>query len=148
MSGIRREPIGKGLARVITGPGVDFGYYHKTTGELSFLGYPYQLLPIAGKTGTAQGFGNYPWNDSSAFGVFSLNPAKPFSAFAYLEKSGFGSQAAAPVVKCIFTVLAGQYRLDAVIPADPLNSNRAIAAPPIGLRNPLCLAGLRSDNRD
>ena len=148
MSGIRREPIVKGLARVITGPGVDFGYYHKTTGELSFLGYPYKLLPIAGKTGTAQGFGNYPWNDSSAFGVFSLNPAKPFSAFAYLEKSGFGSQAAAPVVKCIFTVLAGQYRLDAVTPADPLNSNRAIAAPPIGLRNPLCLAGLRSDNRD
>ena len=25
------------------------------------------VLPIAGKTGTAQGAGSYPWNDSSAF---------------------------------------------------------------------------------
>ena len=148
MSGERREPIVKGLARVITGPGVNFDYYHKTTGELSFRGYPYNLLPIAGKTGTAQGFGNYPWNDSSAFGAFSLDPAKPYSAFAFLEKAGYGSQAAAPVVKCIFTALAGQYRLDAVTPADPLNSNRAVAAPALGLRNPMCLAGLRSESRD
>ena len=29
---------------------------------------------------------------------------------AYLEKSGYGSKAAAPVVKCIFTALAGQTR--------------------------------------
>lgn len=148
MSGDRRDPIVSGMARVITGPGVNFDYYHKTTGELTFRGYPYKLLPIAGKTGTAQGLGNYPWNDSSAFGAFSLDPAKPYSAFAYLEKAGYGSQAAAPVVKCIFTALAGQYRLDPLTAADPLNTNRAFAAPPIGLRNPMCLAGLRSESRD
>lgn len=148
MSGDRRDPIVKGLSRVITGPGVYFDYYHKTTGENTFRGYPYRVLPIAGKTGTAQGFGNLPWNDSSAFGAFSLDPTKPYSAFAYLEKSGYGSQAAAPVVKCIFTALAGEYRLDPVVAADPLNTNTAVAAPPASLRNPLCLVGLSSENRD
>jgi hypothetical protein len=33
------------LARVITGPGVNYGTYHKTTGELLFKGYPYGVLP-------------------------------------------------------------------------------------------------------
>lgn len=148
MSGERREPIVKGLSRVITGPGVNFGYYHKTTGENTFRGYPYDLLPIAGKTGTAQGFGNLPWNDSSAFGVFSLDPTQPYSGYAYLEKAGYGSQAAAPVIKCIFTALAGTYRLDPIVAADPLNTNSALAAPPTTLRNPLCLAGSSSENRD
>lgn len=148
MSGDRREPIIKGLARVITGPGVTFGYYHKTTGENLFRGYPYKILPIAGKTGTAQGFGNLPWNDSSAFAAFSLDPALPYTAYAYLEKSGYGSQAAAPVIKCLFTALAGEYRLDPVIPADPLNINSAVAAPPSTLRNPVCLAGVGSESRD
>ena len=44
-------------------------------------------LPIAGKTGTAQGAGSYPWNDSSAFGAFSLDATKPYTVFAYLEKT-------------------------------------------------------------
>ena len=74
MTGDRLAPIVRGMARVITGPGVNFDYYHKTTGELLFKGYPYDVLPIAGKTGTAQGFGNLPWNDSSAFGAYSLDP--------------------------------------------------------------------------
>lgn len=148
MTGDRREPIVRGMSRVITGPGVNFDYYHKTTGELLFKGYPYDLLPIAGKTGTAQGFGNLPWNDSSAFGAYSLDPLQPYSAFAYLEKSGYGSQAAAPVLKCIFTALAGRYKLDGVVTADPLNVQSGIAAPPTYLRNPSCLAGGRSESRD
>jgi penicillin-binding protein 2 len=148
MTGDRLDPIVRGMARVIRGPGINFDYYHKTTGELLFKGYPYDVLPIAGKTGTAQGFGNLPWNDSSAFGAFSLDPLQPYSAFAYLEKSGYGSQAAAPVLKCIFTALAGRYKLDGVIAADPLNIQSGIAAPPTYLRNPSCLAGGRSDSRD
>lgn len=148
MSGDRRDPIVKGLTRVITGPGVTFGYYHKSTGELTFRGYPYKILPIAGKTGTAQGFGNLPWNDSSAFGAFSLDPTRPYSAYAYLEKAGYGSQAAAPVIKCLFTALAGEYRLDPVVAADPLIISSAVPAPPSSLRNPLCLAGVGSESRD
>ena len=72
---------------------MNYDFYHKATGENLFKGYPYNDLPIAGKTGTAQGLGNLPWNDSSAFGAFSLDPAQPYSAFAYLEKAGYGSQA-------------------------------------------------------
>ncbi|MEY2778953.1 MAG: penicillin-binding protein 2 [Actinomycetota bacterium] len=150
MSGDRRDPIVRGLQRVIRGPGVNFDSYHKTTGELLFRGYPYAELPIAGKTGTAQGFGNLPWNDSSAFGAFSLSPRGEYkyAAFAYLEKSGYGSQAAAPVVKCLYVALAGKYRFDPINAADPLNTNASLAATPTYLRNPSCLVGGRSDSRD
>ena len=143
-----RDPIVRGLQRVIKGPGVDYDYYHKATGEQLFRSYPYEQLPIAGKTGTAQGFGNLPWNDSSVFGAFSLDPAQPYTVFAYLEKSGYGSQAAAPVAKCIFLALAGEYRLDPVTVAEPLNLASTATAPPLTMRNPLCLAGIRSEGRD
>jgi penicillin-binding protein 2 len=150
MTGDRRDPIVRGLQRVIRGPGVNFGSYHKTTGELLFRGYPYAELPIAGKTGTAQGLGNLPWNDSSAFGAFSLSPRSEYkySAFAYLEKSGYGSQAAAPVVKCMYVALAGKYRFDPINAADPLNTNSSLAAQPTYLRNPSCLVSGRSESRD
>jgi penicillin-binding protein 2 len=144
------KPIVRGLQRVIRGPGTNFGSYHKTTGELLFRGYPYAELPIAGKTGTAQGFGNLPWNDSSAFGAFSLSPRPEYkyAAFAYLEKAGYGSQAAAPVVKCLYIALAGKYRFDPLNVADPLNTASSDAAQPLNLRNPSCLVGGRSESRD
>ena len=148
MTPVIRGPIAKGMARVITGPGVNFDYYHKATGENIFRGYDYEKLPIAGKTGTAQGFGNLPWNDSSAFGAFSLDGSQPYTVYAYLEKAGYGSQAAAPVVKCIFTALAGDYRYDDVRPADPLDKASFAVAPPTSLRNPLCLVGGASDTRE
>jgi penicillin-binding protein 2 len=144
------QPIVRGLQRVIRGPGTNYDGYHKTTGELLFRGYPYAELPIAGKTGTAQGFGNLPWNDSSAFGAFSLSPRPDYryAAFAYLEKAGYGSQAAAPVVKCLYIALAGKYRFDPLNVADPLNTASSTAAQPMYLRNPSCLVGGRSESRD
>jgi len=144
------KPIVRGLQRVIRGPGTNFGTYHKTTGELLFRGYPYAELPIAGKTGTAQGLGNLPWNDSSAFGAFSLSPRAEYkyAAFAYLEKSGYGSQAAAPVVKCLYIALAGKYRFDELNFAEQLNTNSNLAAQPTYLRNPSCLVSGRSESRD
>jgi penicillin-binding protein 2 len=144
------KPIVRGLQRVIRGPGTNFGSYHKTTGELLFRGYPYAELPIAGKTGTAQGFGNLPWNDSSAFGAFSLSPRAEYkyAAFAYLEKSGYGSQAAAPVVKCMYIALAGKYRFDDLNLAEQLNTTSNLAAQPVYLRNPSCLVSGRSESRD
>ena len=144
------KPIVRGLQRVIRGPGTNFGTYHKTTGELLFRGYPYAELPIAGKTGTAQGLGNLPWNDSSAFGAFSLSPRAEYkyAAFAYLEKSGYGSQAAAPVVKCMYIALAGKYRFDNLNVAEQLNTSSNLAAQPMYLRNPSCLVSGRSESRD
>lgn len=143
-----RDPIVEGLTRVVNGPGVRSDIYHSTTGERLFKSYPKNVLPIAGKTGTAQGFGNLPWNDSSAFGAFSKNPEKPYTVYAYLEKSGFGSRAAAPVVKCIFTALAERTRVDPAVPADPLDRSSVAPATSQSLTNPLCLVGSGSTVRD
>ncbi len=138
-----RNPIIEGLSRVIEGPGSEFpaGFLHRATGELLFQTYPYEALPIAGKTGTAQGASNYPWNDSSAFGAFSLDDTRPYTVVAYLEKSGYGAKAAAPVVKCMFTMLAGQLTPDAVQPSDPLDLRSPVAAPPRELTDQRCLQG-------
>ena len=140
------EPIIGGLARVtnafrVRNPGVSYPstFYHTTTGEKLFETYPMKDLPIAGKTGTAQGASSYPWNDSSAFAAFSLDKSKPFTVVAYLEKSGFGAKAAAPVVKCIFTALAGKTAMDPVLPSDPLDVNSLSPAPPTQLTDSSCM---------
>ncbi len=142
------DPIIRGLTRVIEGPGVRSDIYHSTTGEKLFRSYPSRALPIAGKTGTAQGAGNLPWNDSSVFGSFSKDPKQPYSVVAYLEKSGYGSRAAAPVVKCVYTALAGKTTVAKAVPADPLDiASFAVASPQL-LPNPLCLVGVGSSVRD
>jgi penicillin-binding protein 2 len=142
------DPIVRGLTRVIEGPGVTSDFYHATTGEKLFRSYPSKSLPIAGKTGTAQGAGNLPWNDSSVFGSFSKDPKQPYSVVAYLEKSGYGSRAAAPVVKCVYTALAGKVAVAPAVPADPLDiASFAVASPQL-LSNPLCLVGVGSSVRD
>jgi penicillin-binding protein 2 len=135
------DPIIAGLKRVITGRGVRYPstFYHATTGETLFRNYPYDKLTIAGKTGTAQGFASKPWNDSSAFAAFSTNPFKPYTVVAYLEKSGYGSKAAAPVVKCIFEALSGSVHLDAVVPSDPLDVTSLVPAAPVSLPSSNCL---------
>lgn len=142
------EPIVRGLTRVIEGPGVTSDIYHSTTGEKLFRSYPSRSLPIAGKTGTAQGAGNLPWNDSSVFGSFSKDPKQPYSIVAYLEKSGYGSRAAAPVVKCVYTALAGKTTVAKAVPADPLDTASFAVASPQLLPNPLCLVGVGSSVRD
>jgi hypothetical protein len=52
------------------------------------------------------------------------------------------------VVKCIFSALAGNYRYDEVLPADPLDKASFDVAPTTSLRNPLCLVGGSSDVRE
>ncbi len=143
-----REPIVRGLARVITGPGVTSDYYHSTTGEKLFERYPYDLLPIAGKTGTAQGAASLPWNDSSAFAAFSLDPNQPVVAAAYLEKAGYGSRAAAPVVKCALMAYSGAVRLSPVLPSNPLDINSVFSAPQRELADRACLSGASFGGRD
>ncbi|MEI8391023.1 MAG: penicillin-binding transpeptidase domain-containing protein [Actinomycetes bacterium] len=143
-----RDPIVRGLTRVITGPGVTFGSYHSTTGERLFRSYPYDALPIAGKTGTAQGRAGLPWNDSSAFGAFSLDPSRPIVVTAYLEKSGYGAKAAAPVVKCLFMAIAGVAKMNEVLPSNPLDITATVAAPQRLLPNKSCLGGGAYGGRD
>jgi penicillin-binding protein 2 len=144
------DPIRQGLRRVIKGPGVEYpaGRKRSPTGEKLFKDYDYERLPIAGKTGTAQGFKSFPWNDSSAFSAFSLDPAQPYVVGAYLEKSGYGSRAAAPVVKCIFSALAGTRTPDPVQVSEPLDLGSTVAAPPIFLADTSCLNGADITQRD
>jgi penicillin-binding protein 2 len=131
-----RDPIVNGLRRVVVGPGVNG---KNPTGFLTFQRFPNDEIPLAGKTGTAQGAGNKPENDSSVFAAFSLDARMPYTVTAYLEKSGYGSQAAAPVVKCMFLALAGKYALDPVLMANPLDVDGDIVAMPKQLANPGCL---------
>jgi penicillin-binding protein 2 len=142
-----RGEITRGLRRVITGPGTTSDYYHSTTGEKLFYTYPSNAIPIAGKTGTAQGAGNYPWNDSSAFAAYSVDPERPFTVAAYLEKSGYGSQAAGPVVKCIFMQLSGIAPADPVVLSDPLDTSSLVPAESQSLRDQSCYAGRFSPTR-
>jgi penicillin-binding protein 2 len=139
------RPIVDGLTRVIRGPGVFWGFNHETTGQRLFANFP---VNIAGKTGTAQGAANLPWNDSSVFAAFGIPDPNvensvevPYTVVAYLEKSGYGSKAAAPVVKCVFLALTGQVTLDPVTISDPLDLNGFTAAPARQLRNTFCLNG-------
>jgi penicillin-binding protein 2 len=136
-----RAPIVEGLRRVVCpeqGCGVTSDSYHKTTGEQLFYDYPTEAIPIAGKTGTAQGANNYPWNDSSVFTAFSLDETQPYVVTAYLEKAGYGSQAAAPVVKCTFLVLSGLRATESVELSDPLDLNTSEAAPAQQLADTSC----------
>ncbi|MBG7603357.1 MAG: hypothetical protein IZT58_01825 [Actinobacteria bacterium] len=139
--------ISEGLRRVIQGPGTTSDFYHSTTGEKLFYFYPRSAIPVAGKTGTAQGAGNYPWNDSSAFAAYSRDPARPYTVTAYLEKSGYGSQGAGPVVKCMFLQLSGIAPTDPVVLSDPLDAESEVAAGPKRLADTSCYDGRFSNVR-
>ncbi len=141
MSSEMREEINRGLTRVITGPGTTSDQYHSTTGEKLFYNYPSSAIPIAGKTGTAQGAGNYPWTDSSAFAAYSRDPERPYTVAAYLEKAGYGSQGAAPVVKCMFLQLSGLVASDPVRLSDPLDTDSTEAAPQKWMPDTSCFEG-------
>ncbi len=135
------QEIDNGLRRVITGPGTTSDSYHSTTGEKLFYYYPDSAIPLSGKTGTAQGAGNYPWNDSSAFAAYSRDPSRPYTVAAYLEKAGYGSQAAAPVVKCVFLQMSGLQPSDPVVLSDALDTSSDLPAQPLQLTDPSCFAG-------
>lgn len=131
-----------GLSRVVTpGGGLNSsitGFYHSATGENLFFDYPDSAIPLAGKTGTAQGLNNYPWHDSSAFVAFSLDSDHPYVMSAYLEKAGYGSQAAGPVVKCTFMALSGVAPMDEIAPSDPLDVDSSVVAPSQRLSDTWC----------
>jgi len=122
------QPIIEGLRQNVTGPGVNDR--STTAEELWDVNYPETAIRVAGKTGTAQGFKSFPWNDSSAFGAFSLDPAQPWTVTSYLEKAGAGSTGAAPIVKCIYLALSRVIPTEPVVVSDPLDLTSADVARP------------------
>ena len=135
-------PIWSGMHRVTHGPGVTYnGFYHDTTGRSLFQGFP---VDLAGKTGTAQGAASLPWNDSSVFGAFSEKDDLPYTVVSYLEKSGYGAKAAAPVTKCVFLALDHATAMDPVQISNPLDLTSTQVAAPMQLKSTGCL-GITGD---
>jgi penicillin-binding protein 2 len=136
------DPIQRGIRQNITGPGAND---HSTTAQELFADYPADAIPVAGKTGTAQGRGSYPWNDSSAFTAYSVDPAHPYTVTSYLEKAGYGSVGAAPVVKCMFEALSGVLPLDPVVLSEPLDTTQDKAAKDLPKVDYSCMASTNAN---
>jgi penicillin-binding protein 2 len=96
-----RNPILTGLEGVVDPKG-------DGTAKDVFVGFPLNQFPIAGKTGTAQTGAGRSVDDTSLFMGFQVDaaPLHPqYTIGAVLEKSGFGAQAAAPLVRTLFDSL-------------------------------------------
>ena len=89
-----REPLLEGLV----------GVPRSGTATRAFAGFPLNDFPIAGKTGTAQVDNRA---DTAVFTAFGPAPAPRYQVSVFLEESGFGGTAAAPVARALFDVLAG-----------------------------------------
>ena len=89
-----RQPLLDGLA----------GVPRSGTAAGAFSGFPLDQFPVAGKTGTAQVQGKA---DTAVFTAFGPLPAPRYEVAVFLQESGFGATAAAPVARAVFEGLAG-----------------------------------------
>ncbi|WP_334144960.1 penicillin-binding protein 2 [Rhabdothermincola sp.] len=96
-----RDPIVQGLRGVTTDP--------KGTAYAPFRGFDQAAFPVASKTGTAEVKGKA---DSSWFAAFAPVDAPRYAMVAILEESGFGAEAAAPVVRSLLELVSGQRLTD------------------------------------
>jgi len=80
----------------------------------AFQGFPLSLIPVAGKTGTAQVAGK---GDTSLFvGMFGGTVAAPrYVVAVVVEQAGFGAQTAAPIARRIIEAMNGQPNPPAVV---------------------------------
>jgi penicillin-binding protein 2 len=92
------DPILQGLQGVVS--------EHGGTGYAAFQGFDLTKFPLAGKTGTAQVNGK---GDTSLFASFGPIGRPQYTIVAVLEESGFGADAAAPVVRHIWETVTGQH---------------------------------------
>jgi penicillin-binding protein 2 len=95
----------------------------------AFSGFPIDLFPVAGKTGTAQVDGKA---DTALFSAFGPIPDPRYQITVVIEEAGFGGTSSAPVVRSLFDALAGFRPLpdapaggNLVIPDQPLSTSGA-----------------------
>jgi penicillin-binding protein 2 len=111
------EPVVKAqvpMAPEVLGPIVD-GLIGVTNGRGgtatgTFAGFDQSGFRLAAKTGTAEVAGKA---DTSVFAGFAPVGAPQYAFTAILEESGFGSDAAAPVIRRILELITGQSVTDA-----------------------------------
>jgi penicillin-binding protein 2 len=89
-----RQPLLDGLANVP----------RSGTATRAFAGFPLDLFSVAAKTGTAQVDNK---SDTAVFAAFGPVEAPRYAISVFLEESGFGGTAAAPVARALFEGLSG-----------------------------------------
>ncbi len=74
--------------------------HEQGTAYAAFAGFPFDRIPVAGKTGTAQVAGK---DDTSLFvAMFGGTPEQPrYVVAVVVEQAGFGSSTAAPIARRI-----------------------------------------------
>jgi len=95
------------------------------TANSAFSGFPLSKVCVAGKTGTAQNFGN---NATSVFASFAPCDNPKYVVIVMLPNSGYGADAAAPAVEQIWD---GIYGLQGHKPAVP-GGNVPTTLPKVG----------------
>jgi len=98
---IRRIEFGPGWREALVDGFVGVTQSEEGTAAGTFGGFPNWL--VAGKTGTAQVSGKA---DTAVFAAFAPAEAPTYAAAAFLEESGFGGVAAAPLIRRILEPMA------------------------------------------
>jgi penicillin-binding protein 2 len=100
-----RQPIVDGLTRVVSD--------EEGTASKAFAGFPLDRFPVAGKTGTAEVDGKA---DTALFAAFGPANQPKYAVLAVLEESGFGADAAVPLVRQVFEQIQNPSRPVAPVP--------------------------------
>src|SRR6185503_14708865 len=82
------------------------------TAYAAFQGFPFDQVPVAGKTGTAQVQAVHA--DTSLFAGFFTANNRQYVVVTTIEQAGFGSEVAAPVSRRVIEQVAG-------LPLTPIN---------------------------
>jgi penicillin-binding protein 2 len=114
------DPIKRGLRGVVTQDKVN-GF--SSTAGAAFAGWDFDEFPIWGKTGTAQAGDQDSEKDTSLFASFGGPKDEPpkYAVASVIKYAGFGGQASAPVVKCIYEVLKDPALLPELLDYSPLD---------------------------
>ena len=94
-----RAPIMNGLVGVTAGPDP------RATAINAFAGFPLDVYPVAGKTGTAQTGGDR--RDDALFAAIAPADDPRYAVSVVMERAGFGATAAAPVARRVLGQLSG-----------------------------------------
>ncbi len=94
-----RAPIMEGLVGVTAGPDP------RATAINAFAGFPLDVYPVAGKTGTAQTGGDR--RDNALFAAIAPAHDPRYAVSVVMERAGFGATSAAPVARRVLGQLSG-----------------------------------------
>ena len=120
------HPIKKGLRGVLSGGTFGTQFQPSTAGD-TFKDWAFDDFPIWGKTGTAQ-IDSKDDHDTSLFASFGgpKDEEPKYAVASILKQSGFGGQASAPLVRCIWTALMDEKNIPELPPVAPLDKSNVI----------------------